>query len=133
MIMYIKMKSFIIQALLGGSLLIASVSCTKNASLVPVSATDSALLAEKATAIVPACLAGEWTYKSASGNLSFVFNGDYTGYEDIGNGDGPRNFTWTCNGNKVSIVYESESTSWDLSLNCEEKMLSVMGLGYSKK
>ena len=80
------------------------------------------------------CLVGEWSYVSETENLLFVFNSDKSGYEDIGDGEGQRPFTWSFKDeNKVIIVYQNETTEWELDIDCESVTLSVFGLNYKKK
>ena len=82
----------------------------------------------------PDCLVGEWSYVSETENLLFVFNSDKSGYEDIGDSEGQRPFTWSLKEeNKVVIVYQNETIEWELDIDCESVTLSVFGLNYKKK
>jgi hypothetical protein len=115
-------KSYIINAACLGLIVIMFSACSngsKPKKEISISAQES-------------CLIGKWHGKDMDDSkvLTFVFNDDKTGYEDIGKGQ--RDFTWSFKDNKPIIVYKNETTEWPLSLNCEKLELVIFTLFYTK-
>jgi hypothetical protein len=79
------------------------------------------------------CLIGEWKYVENGVTKSFSFKDDKTGSEVMSPSD-IRPYKWTKDDNKISIVYDSDSSGrvWDITLNCEDNVLKVFGLSYRK-
>ncbi len=66
-------------------------------------------------------LVGSWEYET--GGFTYVFNKDGTGKYDLGSS--VMEFTWTTNGNKLSIFYEDTDVPFETTYKIDGKTLTI--------
>jgi hypothetical protein len=76
------------------------------------------------------CIVGKWTCNDNGNILVFVFDEGNTGFENIGDED--RHFVYTFKDGHPAISYSGDVSEWQLTLDCENNVLSVFGLTYKK-